>query len=467
MNIPNPNIRPDAGQKPPQIQQLSPTVINRIAAGEVVERPASAVKELVENALDAGATRVQIDYAQGGKSLIRVSDNGHGMGAEDLPLALARHATSKTTGEDLLQIHSFGFRGEALASLAAVARMTLTSRPEGAEAAMLSVDGGEMQPVRPAAANPGTTIELRDLFYATPARLKFLRTDRAEAQAIADTVRRISMAQPWVAFRLRDLTPDPARSVLDLTPETGDMFDALPARLSRLLGPDFAANALRLDAEREGVRLTGLAALPTYARASSTAQYFFVNGRPVKDKLLLGALRAAYMDVLPSGRYPAAALFLDCAPELVDVNVHPAKSEVRFRSPGEVRGLVVGALRHRLAEAGHRSSSTLGPAALGAARPETSEPRIYQSQPRPSFGARQAAYAAQAPMAPSPEAPATESFAGFAEPSARIYPAEATEPTASLAEPNAPASDLTPDLTQAPLGAARAQLHGCYIVTQT
>ncbi|NRA99120.1 MAG: ATP-binding protein, partial [Rhodobacteraceae bacterium] len=294
----NPNI---TGERP-KIRQLDDAAINRIAAGEVVERPASAVKELVENALDAGATRIEISYADGGKSLIAVSDDGCGMSADDLPLALSRHATSKIDGADLLNIRSFGFRGEALPSLGAVGRLSIVTRADGFDGAELRVAGGKMAPVVPAASAYGTRIELRDLFYATPARLKFLRTERGEAQAIADTVRRLAVAEPMIGFRLTDVTEGkPPRTVLDV-PSARDADTALSDRLRAILGADFVENAIPLDAEREGIRLTGLAALPTYSRGAAVAQYIMVNGRPVSDRQLTGALRAAYSDVLSRDR---------------------------------------------------------------------------------------------------------------------------------------------------------------------
>ncbi|MFD1156382.1 DNA mismatch repair endonuclease MutL [Roseovarius aestuarii] len=433
---------PQISENRPVIRQLDDAAINRIAAGEVVERPASAVKELVENALDAGATRIDITYADGGKTLIRVTDNGCGIAPGDLPLALARHATSKIDGSDLLNIHTFGFRGEALPSLGAVGRLTLTSRAPGHDAAEISVAGGQMNAVKPAALNAGTIVTLRDLFYATPARLKFMRTDRAEAQAITDTVKRLAMAEPFVGFTLRDTSGGgEGRVSFRADPETGDLFDALHGRLARILGADFAENALRIDATRDGLQMTGYAALPTYSRGSSVAQYLFVNGRPVRDKMLYGALRVAYHDFLSRDRHPAAALFIDCDPTLVDVNVHPAKSEVRFRDPGLARGLIVSGLRHALAEAGHRASTTVAGATLGAFRPEYTGPRIYQMD-RPSPTARAASYQAQAP--------------GFDEMrsdySARVEPV--------IEETETAPQDL-------PLGAARAQVHENYIIAQT
>ena len=427
MNSHAPHIRP-------VIRQLDEAVANRIAAGEVVERPASAVKELVENALDAGASRIDIAIQDGGKRLIRVCDDGCGMAPEDLPLALSRHATSKIDGTDLLAIRSFGFRGEALPSLGAVGRLTITSRMRGGDGAVIAVEGGRAAPVRPAAANPGTVVELRDLFFATPARLKFLRGDRAETMAVAECVRRLAMAEPFVGFTLNA----DGKEIFRANAEQGELFDALTIRLSRVMGRDFIDNAIPLDAERDGLRLSGLAALPTYSRGAAVAQHVYVNGRPVRDKLLTGALRAGYMDVLASGRHPAAVLYLACDPQLVDVNVHPAKAEVRFRDPQAARGLVVSALRHGLAGAGHRASSTVGDATLAAFTAEPAAPSCaYQMDYRPSATAIRASLDLQAPVP------------GFAE-----------APSARTEDPAAVPAD-------APLGAARAQIHGNYIIAQT
>lgn len=442
---PDPNI----SENRPVIRQLDDGAINRIAAGEVVERPASAVKELVENAIDAGARRIVVEIADGGKTLIRVTDDGCGIAPEELPLALSRHATSKIDGTDLLDIHTFGFRGEALPSLGAVGRLAITSRVTGLEAAQLTVSGGETGKVKPAALSGGTIVELRDLFYATPARLKFMRSDRAEAQAIGDVVKRLAMAEPFIAFTLRDVSGGgDGRVTFRAEAQTGDLFDALHGRLGQIIGRDFAENALRIDAEREGLGLTGYAALPTYSRGSAVAQYLFVNGRPVKDKLLVGALRGAYFDFLSRDRHPAAALFIECDPHLVDVNVHPAKSEVRFRDPGLARGLIVSSLRHALAEAGHRASTTVAGAALGAFQPEPSGPaRVYQMD-RPSMGAIGTNARFQAP----------EVMPGFAE-----MPAAMSARMEDVVEPDVEA----PALESHPLGAARAQLHENYIVAQT
>lgn len=435
MTLHAPNIRPI-------IRPLDEAAINRIAAGEVVERPASAVKELVENALDAGARRIAVDYSAGGKLLIRVTDDGCGMTPDDLPLAVARHATSKIDGSDLLNIRSFGFRGEALASLGSVGRLTLTSRAEGHDGASLTVAGGRMGSLRPAAATRGTVIELRDLFYATPARLKFLRSDRAESQAIAEVVRRLAMAEPQVGFTLSEVTEGEApRVIFRADPLSGDFFESLHGRLAGVLGADFIENALKIDVERDGLRLTGYAALPTYSRGSSVQQFVFVNGRPVLDRMLLGALRVAYFDFLSRDRHPAAVLNLICDPERVDVNVHPAKSEVRFREPEAARSLIITGLRSALSGAGHRASSTVADATLAALRPEPQPtfPRIYQME-RPSQSSLTRSFAYQAPEAPQ----------GFAE-----------APTARVETP------FTPDDTLHPLGAARAQVHENYIIAQT
>ena len=463
----------------PVIRQLDEAAINRIAAGEVVERPASAVKELVENALDAGARRIEVTVAAGGKRLIRVADDGCGMTPEELPLALARHATSKIDGSDLLAIHSFGFRGEALASLGAVGRLVLTSRAAGHEAAAIRVEGGRLGPVTPAALGRGTVVELRDLFHATPARLKFMRTDRAEGQALAEVLRRLAMAEPHVAFILRDATDGRDREILRLDAESGDPVEALGNRLAAIMGQEFRDNALPVDGERDGLHLTGFAALPTYSRGAGVSQHVFVNGRPVLDRQLTGALRAAYMDFLSRDRFPAAALFVECEPHLVDVNVHPAKSEVRFRDPQAVRGLIVSTLRAVLSGAGHRASTTVAAGTLEAMRPGPAAekppagdagglideedrpgraappPRIYQME-RPTARAMQVARLGQAPgMAESsfgfetapPAMPGR--FPGTEAPSARVEP-EAETGAEAL-----------------PLGAARAQLHGNWIVAQT
>jgi len=430
----------------PRIARLSDATVNRIAAGEVIERPAAAVKELVENALDAGATRIDIAIRGGGRMLIRVADDGHGMSAGDLALAIERHATSKTDGADLLDIRSFGFRGEALPSIGAVSRLSLTSRvAEAAQGWRIAVEAGAITPPEPAALSGGTVAELRDLFFATPARLKFLKTERAETGAVAETVRRLAMAHPGVAFTLKS----EERTLFDARAETGDLFEGRRARMGAVMGREFAASALAIDAEREGVRLTGYASTPTDHRATGQAQHLFVNGRPVRDRMLVGAARGAYSDVVPRGRHPALALFVDLDPHAVDVNVHPAKTEVRFRDPAGVRGLIVGALRQALAGAGHRGSVLSDGGALGQA----TTPAAGQSY--------------QMPSRPPPRIPRglAEEATAWQGPAARD-----TQPGMDVGGWSAPeraASDPSPDAMDLPLGVPRAQLHETYIVAQT
>ena len=430
----------------PRIRQLDDAAINRIAAGEVVERPASAVKELIENALDAGARRLRIDIADGGKTLIRVTDDGCGMSAQDLPLAMSRHATSKIDGSDLLNINSFGFRGEALPSLGAVGRLTITSRANGFDAAQITVTGGQVGSVKPAAMAEGTIVELRDLFYATPARLKFMRTDRAETQAISEIVKRLAIASPLVGFQLNDVSAGNQRKLFAVNPENGDLFDVLYWRLTRVLGKDFSDNAVRIQAKRDGFTLSGYAALPTFSRGAAVMQHFFVNGRPVRDKLIIGALRAAYNDFLSRDRHPAAALFVECDSQLVDVNVHPAKSEVRFRQPGLLRGMIISCLRHTLAEAGYRASTTVADAVLGAAKPEQTARNFSYQMPQSSAAAHAANYQMQAPQ-----------FAETAALYARV----------DVAEDKGETTPIETALETHPLGAARGQVHENYIIAQT
>ncbi|MFP4004799.1 MAG: DNA mismatch repair endonuclease MutL, partial [Alphaproteobacteria bacterium] len=378
------------------IRALPPEAVNQIAAGEVIERPASAVKELVENALDAGADRVDVAIEAGGKRLISVTDTGCGMDARELPLALTRHATSKLDADDagavdLTHINWLGFRGEALPALAAVARLEIQSRAaEADEAWRVAARGGEVGAVEPCAFRPGTEghgtrVAVRDLFHATPARLKFLKSDRAEAGAVTDMLKRLAMTRPRVAF---SLTSEGRRS-LDLPAEAGPEEEARLQRLARLLGRDFGDNALPVLSEHEGVRLTGFAGLPTFNKGTSQAQYLFVNGRTVRDKLLLSAVRGAYADFLARDRHPVLALFLDVPPPFVDVNVHPAKAEVRFRNAQMVRGMIVSALRRALDAAGHRASTTVSDTALGAFRPGGGGYGGYRTGPsRPPQGLR-------------------------------------------------------------------------------
>ena len=398
-----------------RIQRLSEGTINRIAAGEVIERPASVVKELVENAIDAGATVVEVVFRGGGKSLIRVSDNGHGMGPEDMTLSVERHATSKLSDDALIHIRSLGFRGEALPSIGSVARLAIVSRADG-EAHALAVAAGLTSDVAPAARGQGTDVEVRDLFYATPARLKFLKSDRSEVAEALDVVRRLSLAHHAIGFTF--VTED--RRWLDL-PEGEDRA----ARVARVMGVEFVENAVPVLHSGEDIEITGFAGLPTSARGQATQQFCFVNGRPVRDKLFTGAIRGAYADVLPPGRYAAVVLYLGCPPERVDVNVHPAKTEVRFRDSGFVRGLIVAALRRALASRPVKADTTLA--------------RQFSSS-----AARR-----------EPGRPYTEGFAETAQVAFEMQ----MPPVASVATPSI---DM-----QFPLGAARAQVHDNYIIAQT
>ncbi|WP_413205336.1 DNA mismatch repair endonuclease MutL [Rhodospirillum sp. A1_3_36] len=459
------------------IRLLPPTLVNRIAAGEVVERPASAVKELVENAIDAGATRVDVTMGDGGRARILVVDDGRGMSPDELALCVERHATSKLPGEDLLNIHTLGFRGEALPSIGSVARLTLTSRTPGAESAWsLTVEGGAKGEVEPASHPEGTRIEVRDLFYATPARLKFLKAPTTEMTHAVDVVNRLAMAHPEVGFTLSDGT----RQRIRLSAAQGELFEARLIRLGGILGREFADNALALNAEREGIRLTGHVALPTFNKATSAGQYLFVNGRPVRDKLLHGAVKGAYRDVLAHDRHAVVALYLDLPPEQVDVNVHPAKAEVRFRDPALVRGLIVGAIRHALAEAGHRASSSVSEAALASLRPgeglgplghapPPSAVRLpwgagsYRGQ-HPSAAERQLAYESQAPVRNS-----WGEGGGLAEtrPTGALHTLSQTPHAPAMAGEGGLAPTPVPDPDAHPLGAARGQIHDTYIIAQT
>ncbi len=362
-----------------KVRQLGEQVINQIAAGEVIERPASVIKELVENAVDAGAKQVEIVTAAGGKTLMRVADDGEGMRQEDLQLAIRRHCTSKISDDDLFDIRTLGFRGEALPSIGSVARLAIQTRHKDEDHAWaIAVEGGREQPLVPAARTKGTQVEVRDLFFATPARLKFLKSDRAEAAAITEIVKRIALAYPEIGFSLGG-----ADRQSQSWPAARGSEPHL-ARIAQILGQDFVDNAMEIDAAREGVRLTGFAGLPTHHRGNAQNQFFFVNGRPVKDKLLLSGLRGAYADVLARDRHPVVVLFIDLDPALVDVNVHPAKADVRFRDSQLVRGLLVGAIKHALVQSGHRSSTSNAAVALDAIRAQSagfSQPGHTPSSP--------------------------------------------------------------------------------------
>jgi DNA mismatch repair protein MutL len=435
------------------VRQLPETIVNRIAAGEVVERPASVVKELVENAIDAGASRLDIFTDGGGRRRITVTDNGSGMTRDDLSLAVERHATSKLDDEDLLRIRTLGFRGEALPSIGAVARLSIATRhaSEG-HAWSLAVDGGVKSSIVPAALNDGTRVDVADLFYATPARLKFLKTDRTEAEAIREVVRRLAMARPDIAFTLAGEERAPVTWNAALPGAAGRL-----TRLGDILGGDFRSSAIEVRAERDGVIVEGFAAAPSLTRANALGQYLFVNGRPVRDKLILGAVRAAYSDYLPRDRHPVVALFVTLDPREVDANVHPAKTEVRFRNAGLVRALIVHALKDGLAREGRRTAANSDGAIITSFRPQGA-PRA--DLPRSNWDWRSSpAY---------PTGPATASF--------RPTPAVAqglAEAAQAVFDVGAPSADTRQDeaapldLVDRPLGAARTQIHETYIVSQT
>lgn len=421
------------------IRRLSATLVNQIAAGEVIERPGSALKELVENAIDAGASDIDIALEQGGISLIRVRDNGRGMGPDDLALCVERHATSKLADDDLLAIHFLGFRGEALPSIGSVARLSITSRQrQAAQAYSIRVEGGAVSEVMPAALSEGTLVEVRDLFYATPARLKFLKSPRSELNFAVDVIERLAMAHPDIRFRLSH----DGRVLRDFPALTQDWLSAAPQRLEKIIGSGLAANVAAVEGEREGLRITGFAGLPTYHRATSQAQYLFVNRRPVRDRLLLGVIRAAYQDFLARDRHPVAVLFLEVPTEAVDVNVHPAKAEVRFRDAQLVRGLILGALKAALAGVAQRASTTVAEDALAAFRAEPMALQVH-GNPIPYSAARQDGFAAPNAMLWKPQDQFTPQHRSFEQ------------------------AQVPPAASEYPLGAAVAQLHHTYIVAET
>jgi DNA mismatch repair protein MutL len=421
------------------IRRLPSVLVNRIAAGEVIERPAAAVKELVENALDAGATKIDITLRDGGQSLIRVGDNGTGMAKEELALALERHATSKLPDDDLWNIQTLGFRGEALPSIGAVARMGMTSRARGAkEAWQVMVEGGAVTPLKPASLAEGTQIEVRDLFFATPARLKFLKTARTENDYAREVVERLAMAHPDVDFTWQEDDKRPVR----FAPAQGLLppEELRRARLASILGEEFIENAAPVSASREGVSIRGYAAYPTLHAATARNQYLYVNGRPVRDRVLLSAVRGAYGDVLPSGRHPQVVLFLDVPPREVDVNVHPTKAEVRFRDAALIRGLVVVSIRKALEGVAQFTTSTLSPKALGMLHPEG----VSHGFSGPYAGSSIAGTMGAAALAALPH------MLADTPPSVR--------PAAQVSEMPAPMGRL---------GAAIAQVHGTFIIAQT
>ena len=446
----------------PAIRKLSQGAINRIAAGEVIERPASVVKELVENALDAKASRIEVALEGGGGTNISVRDDGTGIDKGDLPLAIERHATSKLSGEegyeDILQIRTLGFRGEALPSIGAVARLSITSRTKGQDSAWrILVEGGTAHPPRPEAGAPGTHVEVRDIFYATPARLKFLKSERSEVNLVKDVVKRLAMARPDIAMKLTSGD----RTLLNC-PANGDGFEeAWPKRLREVMGKDFIDNAIAVDETRDDVRLRGYISVPTFHTGNSRQQFLFVNGRPVRDKELLGAVRGAYADFLVSNRYPYIVVFLELPPRHVDMNVHPTKAEVRFRDASKMRGILVGTLRRGLMGDAHRSSTRIADEALGSFRPGTGAPGLPTPQDLPNLP--------HAPSAPAtPHTPGTPLQGRYTRPvpGGRLefgggHGHSLPPPVSDAPAPGATGDDMPP------LGLARAQLHKTYILAQT
>ncbi len=436
------------------IRRLPQGLINQIAAGEVIERPANAIKELVENAIDAGAQNIDVVMREGGRAFIGVNDDGHGMSADDLILAVERHATSKLAKESLNDINTLGFRGEALPSIGSISRMSITSQIYNSEDAWtIAVDGGIVAEPRPAKTNSGTYVEIRDLFFATPARLKFLKNPKTEFNHALEVVHRLAMANPRIAFTLSDGKRTPVR----LVSSQKDFFTAQLSRLGAIMGEDFEDHAIPIDAIREGLRLSGFIGLPTINKRTSSHQFLFVNGRPVRDRLLYGAVRGAYADFITRDRHPILALFLEAPMDSVDVNVHPAKTEVRFREPGLVRGLIVSAIKHALAAVGHRSTNTNLNAALGMFTPST-HANIHRPIDRSST----------IKLKPN-NTPPNDTFPAsfyYREPHSINDLGISNEPMAKPAD-SVSKSDREIESPNFPLGAALAQMHSTYIVSQT
>lgn len=433
------------------IRHLPDHLINQIAAGEVIERPAAAVKELVENAIDADSTNIQIDLINGGKSKIVITDNGHGMNAEDLERAVERHATSKLPDDDLVHINHLGFRGEALPSIGSVSRLNIKSKAANDDEAWeINIEGGKKSSPSPTSLNQGTIISVSDLFYATPARLKFLKTDRAEYAAIKNMINQIAMAFPHIGFKLTHN----GDTKLHYPVEQDSLLEQRNDRLGAILGKDFIENSVKIEAERENISLKGYASVPSLNRATTQYQYFFVNGRPVKDKMFYGCVRAAFMDVLHYGRHPLVALYLTLPPEMVDVNVHPAKSEVRFRDAAHIRGLIISTIKHALMTGAQSTSSSLAADTLSKmdlSAPNNNTPSSFRGS--------------------SPSISYSHTNHNLAEKTQEFYqpldiPQPTFEPTSSPSARMEPVEEAQQDITH-PLGAARAQIHENYIIAQS
>lgn len=443
------------------IRVLPSNLVNQIAAGEVIERPASVIKELVENAIDAGADKIEVTLVGGGKNLITVSDNGKGISPEELPLAVERHATSKLPDNDLFNINFLGFRGEALPSIASVAKMTISSRQKGADSGwQISVNGGDKGEVKPAAVTYGTKIEVRDLFYTTPARLKFMKSDSSEAAQCVDMLQRIALANPQISFYLES----DGKKKVALNACQGELFDRRQRRVADVMGGEFEENSVAIDAHNDFCKISGFIGVPTYNKANSLSEFLFVNNRPVRDKLILGAIKGAYQDMMTSGRYPACAVFIEVEPMYVDVNVHPTKAEVRFYDNGAIRGLLVGSIRHALSFGGQKSAETGGLEHLlerTIEGEETDLASLHAPQPSENYMLREPA----AGFASTPFNHVHSFGGGRAKSTASTMSIPALESKFSVRVAEEPAAETVAEVGE--LGLAKAQFHNTYIISQT
>lgn len=443
------------------IRVLPSNLVNQIAAGEVIERPASVIKELVENAIDAGADKIEVTLVGGGKNLITVSDNGKGISPEELPLAAERHATSKLPDNDLFNINFLGFRGEALPSIASVAKMTISSRQKGADSGwQISVNGGDKGEVKPAAVTYGTKIEVRDLFYTTPARLKFMKSDSSEAAQCVDMLQRIALANPQISFYLES----DGKKKVALNACQGELFDRRQRRVADVMGGEFEENSVAIDAHNDFCKISGFIGVPTYNKANSLSEFLFVNNRPVRDKLILGAIKGAYQDMMTSGRYPACAVFIEVEPMYVDVNVHPTKAEVRFYDNGAIRGLLVGSIRHALSFGGQKSAETGGLEHLlerTIEGEETDLASLHAPQPSENYMLREPA----AGFSSTPFNHVHSFGGGRAKSTASTMSIPALESKFSVRVAEEPAAETVAEVGE--LGLAKAQFHNTYIISQT